>query len=317
LAARPCDLQKELVTWRFEGHGVFLQRAGIQNDCHSGRDEMRKRVFVVLAVLIAALLLVFLMERPRSIPATTDQSQQVIQQKPHMPETSRHAQPLKDDDTPTPLVRGEPYPAELVHANAYGAPAKIALHVADTKGNSVGGAEVFGAFHGTKNPGEDFKKLTDSDGRLVLESKHAGAKVPFSVKKEGHYGTSQEYWFNRNGWNHVKKGRWIPWNPTVEVTLKEKRNPIPMYAKRLELDLPKGETVGFDCMRGEAVPPHGKGEMADVAFRFSSGIDAPSHNLDDSVITIVPPDEGGCWTFQEGIQPVAVYVRGSRRWVSG
>jgi hypothetical protein len=48
------------------------------------------------------------------------------------------------------------------------------------------------------------------------------------VIKPGFYKSNVTYWFFKNYFDCVKDGRWIPWNPTVEVVLKEIRNPIKM-----------------------------------------------------------------------------------------
>ena len=61
--------------------------------------------------------------------------------------------------------------------------------------------------------------------------------------------------------------RWEPWNPTVDVTLKQIIKPIPMYARTLRKGLPPNvERVGFDLVEGDFTHPNGRGKVADLIF---------------------------------------------------
>ena len=68
----------------------------------------------------------------------------------------------------------------------------------------------------------------------------------------------------------MKDGRWIPWNPTIEIVLKEKRTPKPLYTKEVESVFPKRESVGFDCLAADFVEPFGKGTIADFYLHYDS-----------------------------------------------
>ncbi|HEY5812162.1 MAG TPA: hypothetical protein VIT23_05885 [Terrimicrobiaceae bacterium] len=53
-----------------------------------------------------------------------------------------------------------------------------------------------------------------------------------------------------------KKGhQWYPWNPTVELLLKAIVNPVPMYARKVEmLRIPEaGTPIGFDLVKSDWV----------------------------------------------------------------
>jgi hypothetical protein len=65
------------------------------------------------------------------------------------------------------------------------------------------------------------------------------------------------------------KGKWLPWNPTLEVKAKRVLNPVPMYAKRVQSSFkllnPK-DSPAFDLVKGDWVKPYGDGEVADFIF---------------------------------------------------
>ena len=74
----------------------------------------------------------------------------------------------------------------------------------------------------------------------------------------------------------VKNGKWQPWSPTVNITLKEKRNPIPMHEKNGEPILPKtNQTFDFDFQVGDLIAPYGKGKTADVMLTYTFSVPSP------------------------------------------
>ena len=150
-----------------------------------------------------------------------------------------------------------------------GLPGAITLRVVDSDGHPVQGAELFGGFWNYDRNDPPATGLTDENGEIHFERNCAG-DFNFSVTKEGFYKTRLRYWFFKNGYNCVKDGRWIPWNPTVEITLKEKLEPIPLYTKTVEKVFPKEETVSFDCLRGDFIVPWGKGEHPDFSLKYES-----------------------------------------------
>jgi len=149
----------------------------------------------------------------------------------------------------------------------YGASAELTFHVTDSEGRDVSGATLTACFRIFEKTVEKTAK-TDKNGIFVAEGKTDGEIVYF-VKKEGYYNTQATFSFNRHtDTADVKNGKWIPWNPTIEVTLKEIRNPIPMYVKRAGIRLPKkGEPFGMDFKIGDLVAPHGKGKNADIFLK--------------------------------------------------
>jgi len=146
----------------------------------------------------------------------------------------------------------------------------ITLRVVDSNGCPVQGAEIYGGFWNYDRNNPPATGLTDEKGEIHFERNCAG-DFNFSITKDGFYKTRLRYWFFKNGYDCAKDGRWLPWNPTVEIVLKEKRNPISMQRKdRLWLTFPKHQTVGFDVETGDLVEPFGTGKVADMSFWFDS-----------------------------------------------
>lgn len=102
---------------------------------------------------------------------------------------------------------------------------------------------------------------TDALGRCTVEGT-TRSSIGGSVVKGGFYQSVFHLPF-ATGQERIDNGRWLPWNPTIPVVLREVRDPIPMYVKSIYAILPKGVFVGFDCLVGEFLPPVGKGEIAD------------------------------------------------------
>ena len=159
-------------------------------------------------------------------------------------------------------------PKRISDATGHGATGKVTFRIVDSLGIPVPGAHVEGAFFNNDEPGHTVEAYSDNDGVATLENKCAG-DLRFYISKDGYYQTDMRYWFLISGYDCVKDGRWLPWNPMVEVVLKEKRNPASMYAKRVKLKLPeKNIPFGFDCEKGDLVKPHGIGERTDLIFSY-------------------------------------------------
>jgi len=264
---------------------------------------MRKKVLIFILILICLLVLIAFRSssqngvrsehgRGNGSPAETTISAPGSAEKNKILPFSSSAD---ECNTPVQRMPGEPIPAEVTQAALYGAKAKITLHVVDAKGNDVVGAEVMGSFAGTKNPAELYKVLTGADGRVTLDAVHAGYMVTFTVSKDKYYITRMGHQFDRRDWICVRNGCWIPWNPTLEVILKEKRNPIPMFAKWVKVYLPKKNTpFGFDCQVGDLVEPYGIGKVTDMVFTYSSCLagEADRRYTNQLVIAALSTSEG-------------------------
>ena len=69
-------------------------------------------------------------------------------------------------------------------------------------------------------------------------------------------------------------GRWKPWNETIEVVVKERKNPISMYAVNHiagQLKVPaQGKWLGYDFEQYDWLQPHGEGKVADIEVYFTT-----------------------------------------------
>lgn len=151
--------------------------------------------------------------------------------------------------------------------------AKITAKILTETGQPIQGAKVTLSFShakigdggGITNTG--IRGISDGNGLFSGEAK----TLPYTgvvVDKEGYYRSIQKYEFKSRSGIIFKK--WEPWNPTIEVILKKKRNPVPMYDSWREtykipvLDKP----IGFDLEKNDWVSPYGIGIISDFIFTF-------------------------------------------------
>ena len=152
-----------------------------------------------------------------------------------------------------------------------GARAKYTLKVVDQEGRPIENAKVAANFTGSQ--AEVVEGRTNKKGLFTVSGNTASIFGAY-VDKEGYY---------RSG-SGVKKVlkyegglRWKPWNPTIEVVMKEKRNPIPMYMKGTfgYIEIPAvEEPIGFDLLKGDWVAPHGNGVVKDFILECRVRYDA-------------------------------------------
>ena len=105
--------------------------------------------------------------------------------------------------------------------------------------------------------------LTNNEGKVTATAETLDNRIYYAAEKAGYYKTTGlKYEFQGK-----KDGRWLPWNPIVEVVLKRIVNPIPMFAKHIETKMPEEAwPVGFDLQAGDWVAPYGKGTVKDFIF---------------------------------------------------
>ena len=174
-----------------------------------------------------------------------------------------------------------------------GADAMLTFHVVDATGQSVPDALFHAEFIFNEESFTEMNGKTDKNGMFVAKGK-TSFEVNYVVQKDEYYQTSTTYKFNKQQGDDVKNGKWTQWNPMVKVTLKEKRNPIPMYAQGITIKLPeKGKSFGVDFKVGDLVKPYGMGEHADLLVMCN--IEERGHFFDmkaELFVTAVHPDEG-------------------------
>jgi hypothetical protein len=156
---------------------------------------------------------------------------------------------------------------DVERAKHEGADAKVTLRVVDARGEPVAAADVQVVFF--------YRGLYPINGKTDVNgfftaSHRSESDVQIHAMKEGYYRTHRAYWFYREGEPCAKNGRWQPWNPTLEVVLKEKRKPIPMFTKQIESKMPAQDVpIGYDFLRGDWVQPYGEGREADILLTYS------------------------------------------------
>ncbi len=151
--------------------------------------------------------------------------------------------------------------------------AAFSVCVLDEDGLPVSNAVVRAGFYQSKSVGRGagielakrFVKLTDTNGVCSFQGRCNGTVV-WGPEKDGYYSTLGI----RVPLNKVSFGRFEPWNLQYEATLRKIINPVPMYAKRLwdEFIPAYGAPLGYDLMKGDWLPPHGRGETADFIFQL-------------------------------------------------
>lgn len=148
------------------------------------------------------------------------------------------------------------------------AESKITVKVAGEDGGPIEGANVGITFQlpKGKNNFNTSRGFSDASG-LFAGSSISLDYASYGVKKNGYYKSYGKYLFK-----DFTSGRWLPWNPTVELLLRKVENPVPMYkrnTKKFEITIPViGKEAGFDLMDFDWVSPYGKGTYADFTFKL-------------------------------------------------
>ena len=95
--------------------------------------------------------------------------------------------------------------------------------------------------------------------------------------------------------DYPEDGKWKPWNETIEVVVKEKLNPIPMYANgnNFKTNIPViDEWVGYDFEYNDWVAPHGKGLIADIEVFLSEAKPTEEDEIEELKIRFPYPLAG-------------------------
>lgn len=150
--------------------------------------------------------------------------------------------------------------------------AKVTVKVVDEFSNPVENADVFVGFqdakgkeHGIKDVAE--RGVTGTDG-IFSASRKTIDHIAYGAEKVGYYKSYVEYHFSTRA-----NGRWQPWNPEFTLVLRKIENPVAMYARDTHMTLIKlpvaNKSVGFDLLKYDWVSPYGKGNNADIVFKYT------------------------------------------------
>jgi len=171
------------------------------------------------------------------------------------------------------------------------AEAKLTVSVVDEERQPITNAHVTVAFYAPRSAVDLWQGLktqsvngmTDTNGLFVAKG-NTVRSIGLAVGRHGYYETTDSFKFSSR-----EDGRWLPYNPTVDVVLREKKAPRPLYAKMFrDAELPAEEdAVGYDLVIGDWTAPHGKGVRSDLAFNLIR--DYKSRSDYASTFTIAAP----------------------------
>ena len=138
-------------------------------------------------------------------------------------------------------------------------PVEISLNVQDDGGIPVGGAKVSVTFADGRpinDPEHNYYGATNDNGEdLISGSTRNG--VGISIRREGFY---------RSGSGFGQLQSYMGLEKTIK--LRSVKNPISLYAKKVDLTLPvENQFIGYDFRKGDFVSPHGVGVEADIYFK--------------------------------------------------
>lgn len=141
----------------------------------------------------------------------------------------------------------------------------IPLENADVKISIVNNNEF-------KDGSNDIRGKTDREGKFSTE----GLGLPIATivaEHEGYYWSMKEYHNFKNFDEAKKTGKYVPWDPVIELTLKKIGKPIPMIVRFgteawIQTTPIPGKEVGFDLFEYDWVAPHGKGKTSDLLINL-------------------------------------------------
>ena len=136
------------------------------------------------------------------------------------------------------------------------------------------------------------KESVDSAGLATFEGNTIWDERGGNVFAEGYYS-------HRFGMKYIKNvvlNRWEPWNPTIEVKMRPKKNPVPMVFREGHKNAFKvpvyDRPVGYDLEKESFIAPYGKGSRSDLFFEFKRSFEN-SQNFDVSCKIIFPNEHDG------------------------
>ncbi len=119
-------------------------------------------------------------------------------------------------------------------------------------------------------------------------------------------------------------GRWVPWNPTINLVMRPILSPVPLLTKSIELqDVPNVGKTSFDVVAGDWLPPLGKGVNPDFNFDWAGESKGVNHREGELALSFSNAGDGlveQSYSFDMGSElrlahkaPADGYID-SRRW---
>lgn len=151
---------------------------------------------------------------------------------------------------------------------------QVTFRVVDDEGRPVVGAKTEVSYENAKatKPSERIRSsegMSNDEGQVTLEGKTFASGISYGASKAEYYSAyGLRYHFKDSGFI-----QWQPWNPTIQVLLRRIKNPVPMYAKRVEVKIPEfSKPMGYDLVQGDWVVPYGNGQMPDLIFEADRNV---------------------------------------------
>ena len=172
-------------------------------------------------------------------------------------------------------------------ASAQPAPLKhqwhVTLKVVDESGMPIPRAKVRVAYYSKSEPAS-LDGLTDTNGSFEASRPAYSGLLGFTAEKTGFYSTKASYDL---GFTYDSE----KWNLAETLSLKKQINPIPMYAKSVNLGMPAfDKSIGYDFEIGDWVGPYGKGINADIFF--TGHFDNQTNGESDYTLKVNFPNAG-------------------------
>ena len=168
---------------------------------------------------------------------------------------------------------------------------KVTLKAVNEVGQPIADADASVGYF-SNHVGTSIKGLTDTNGIFTASHLANSGLLSFSVVKEGYYKTWSEYDLGFD-YNPNK------WSPTRTIVLKKIGKPVPMYARKMQIEIPEiNKLIGFDLMEADWVAPYGKGKQSD--FIIEAQRRWASRNDFDSNLKVTFPNSG------DGLMPISV-----------
>lgn len=164
---------------------------------------------------------------------------------------------------------------------------KVTLNVVDETGQPVAGVETSVNYLTNRIVG-----YTDANGIFIASHVDQSVQLAFRAQKSGYRTFEMQYLL---GFQYDP----VKWNPTVTIVLCRIINPIPMYARKAQIEIPAiNKPIGFDLVESDWVAPYGKGKQSDMIFEshrrwasrrdFDSTLNIAFSNSGDGLI-VAPP----------------------------
>jgi len=181
---------------------------------------------------------------------------------------------------------------------------RVTARVVDEAGKPMAGVSVRIGIHNVNDfidEYNDFRGKTDEEGKFSAEAiGRALAKI--EVKEEGYYPSLKTVTCYEGRAEDIRKtGKYLPWDPTIDVMIKKIGKPIPMIVRLASGGAdswlkPRADQLekklGWDLVVGDWVAPEGKGTMADLILRFESSYSDESNKSATVNISFANADDG-------------------------